>query len=231
MSRAQPGALVLLPVDSGPRIPADGRSPLQAQLRAEGPAARWVDALLGGSEVLDGRGHALRRASGAMLLAGSAGTSGPLRRRAEIGGLAGEIDQQEAALVAVRAALAGSEARLIELERTAAASATNADHRPDPAPGATAAIASDIGKSISGTGIQAGTVISAVNPGTDEFTLSKPTSATTATAVVVGEPAVPEGIYTITVVNNGQVNAFTLAGATYSQSIISSGSSFTVAEY
>ncbi|HJR34399.1 MAG TPA: hypothetical protein VJ817_05585, partial [Gemmatimonadales bacterium] len=72
-------------------------------------------------------GHALRRASGAILLAGAAGGSGPLRRRAEIAGLAGEIEQQDAALGAVRAALAGSEARLIELERAAAASATNAD--------------------------------------------------------------------------------------------------------
>jgi len=125
---AQPGAVVLLPVDSGPRIPADGKSPLQAHLHAEGPAERWVDALLGGSEALDGRGHALRRASGAILLAGAAGGSGPLRRRAEIVGLAGEIEQQDAALIAVRTALAGSEARLIELERTAAASATNADH-------------------------------------------------------------------------------------------------------
>ncbi len=125
---AQPGALVLLPADTGPRTPADGLSPLQAHLRAEGPAARWVDALLGGSEALDGRGHALRLASGAILLAGSSGGSGPLRRRAEIGGLGGDIDQQEAALTAVRAALAGTEARLLELERGAAASSTNTEH-------------------------------------------------------------------------------------------------------
>ncbi len=124
---AQPGALVLLPVDTGPRTPVDGASPLQAHLRAEGPAARWVEALLGGSEALDGRGHALRRASGAILLAGSSGGSGPLRRRAEIGGLAGDIEQQEAARTAVRAALAGTEARLLELERGAAASSTNTD--------------------------------------------------------------------------------------------------------
>ncbi len=32
----------------------------QGLLRAEGPAARWVEALLSGSEVLDGSGHALR---------------------------------------------------------------------------------------------------------------------------------------------------------------------------
>jgi len=126
-AEAQPGALVLLPVDSGPRTPADGASPLQAHLHAEGPAARWVQALLGGSEALDGRGLALRRASGAILLAGSSGGSGPLRRRAEIGGLAGDIDQQEAGLAAVRSALAATEARLLDLERSAASSATNTD--------------------------------------------------------------------------------------------------------
>jgi chromosome segregation protein len=124
---AQPGALVLLPVDSGPRTPAEGASPLRAHLRAEGPATRWVEALLGGSEALDGRGLALRRASGAILLAGASGGSGPLRRRAEIGGLAGEIAQQESDLGAVRASLAGTEARLLELERAAAESTATAD--------------------------------------------------------------------------------------------------------
>ena len=112
-AESQPGALVLLPVDSGPRTPVDGASPLQAHLHAEGPATRWVEALLGGSEALDGRGHALRRASGAILLAGSSGGSGPLRRRAEIGGLVGDIDQQDAELTQVRSALAATEARLI----------------------------------------------------------------------------------------------------------------------
>src|SRR5439155_6336307 len=43
---AQAGAVVLLPVDSGPRIQGNGDSPLQARLRAEGPAAGWVEALL-----------------------------------------------------------------------------------------------------------------------------------------------------------------------------------------
>ena len=59
---SQPGALVLLPADSGPQGPRNGRSPLEAKLRADGPAASWVQALLGGSEVLDARGFALRRA-------------------------------------------------------------------------------------------------------------------------------------------------------------------------
>ena len=116
---SQPGALVLLPADSGPQGPRNGRSPLEAKLRADGPAASWVQALLGGSEVLDARGFALRRASGAVLLAGVGGTSGPLRRRAEIGGLAAEIDQQEAALESVVTALSATGTRLGEAERAA----------------------------------------------------------------------------------------------------------------
>ena len=126
-AETQPGAVVLLPLDSGPRMPADGSSPLTAHVRAEGPAGRWVEALLGGSEALDGRGHALRRASGAILLAGEATGGGPLRRRAEIGGLSESIEREEAGLVAIRAALAGTETLLVELERAAAASATHAD--------------------------------------------------------------------------------------------------------
>jgi chromosome segregation protein len=118
-SEVQPGALVLLPADSGPQGAINGRSPLEAQLRAEGPAARWVQALLGGSEVLDQRGNALRRASGAVILAAVAGTSGPLRRRAEIGELATEIAQQESAAAEVAAALMATEIRLGEAERAA----------------------------------------------------------------------------------------------------------------
>jgi chromosome segregation protein len=124
---SQPGALVLLPADSGPQGPRNGRSPLEAQLRAEGPAAPWVQALLGGSEVLDTRGLALRRASGAVLLAGTGGTSGPLRRRAEIGGLAADIAQQEAALREIVTALAGTETRLAEAERGAADAAMSSE--------------------------------------------------------------------------------------------------------
>jgi chromosome segregation protein len=122
-AETEPGALVLLPTDSGPRTPSSGPSPLQAQLRAEGPAARWVEALLGGAEVLDGRGHALRRASGAIVLAGAGSASGPLRRRAEIGGLGFDIEHQEGALTVVTAALAATEIRLAQVEGAAAEAA------------------------------------------------------------------------------------------------------------
>ena len=123
----QPGALVLLPVEGGPNQSSNGPSPLDARLRAEGPAGRWIQALLGGSELLDGRGNALRRASGAILLAGSGTASGPLRRRAEIGSLESEIGQQDGALAAISSALADTEARLAEVERAAATAAAGSD--------------------------------------------------------------------------------------------------------
>ncbi|MBI4942701.1 MAG: IPT/TIG domain-containing protein [Actinobacteria bacterium] len=45
-----------------------------------------------------------------------------------------------------------------------------------------------------------------------------------------GDPAIADGVYTITVVNDGQVDAVT-NNVDYSESIISSGSTFTVAPY
>src|SRR5205814_1540872 len=68
--RTEPGPLVLLPCAPGPRRTADGH-PLADELRVDGPAAAWVRALLAGHEVLDG-GRALRRANGAVYLAGAA---------------------------------------------------------------------------------------------------------------------------------------------------------------
>lgn len=123
-SEVQPGAVALLPVDSGPRTQANGPSPLESRMRAEGPAARWVDALLSGSEVLDAQGRALRRASGAILLAAPAGTGGPLRRRAEIGALETEIGQQQEVHGMVSFALSATELRLAERERAAAEATT-----------------------------------------------------------------------------------------------------------
>ena len=122
-SDAQPGAVALLPADTGPRGQSNGPSPLDSRLHAEGPAERWVEVLLSGSEVLDRRGHALRRASGAILLAATAGTGGPLRRRAEISALDREVGQQEEAHGTVCFALAATELRLAERERAAADSA------------------------------------------------------------------------------------------------------------
>src|SRR5438128_5492508 len=95
--KTQPGPLVLLPSVPGPRLAADGH-PLTDDLRVDGPAAAWVRALLAGNEVLDGGGgRALRRANGAVFLAGpTVAGGGPLERRAELEALAQEVRDAEA---------------------------------------------------------------------------------------------------------------------------------------
>src|SRR5437773_848420 len=96
--QAQPGPLVLLPSVPGPRLAADGH-PLKDDLRVDSPAAAWVHALLTGHEVLEGGekgGRALRRANGAVFLAGpTAAGGGPLERRAELEALAQEVREAE----------------------------------------------------------------------------------------------------------------------------------------
>src|SRR5213595_3215840 len=92
--RTEPGPLVLLPSVPGPRRAADGH-PLADELRVDGPAAAWVRTLLAGHEVLDG-GRALRRANGAVFLAGAgAAGGGPLERRAELDALTQELGETE----------------------------------------------------------------------------------------------------------------------------------------
>ncbi len=126
-AESQPGAVLLLPVDPGPRGNGHGPSPLERRLQAEGPAHRWVEALLSGSELIDERGQALRRASGAILLAGGAGAVGPLRRRADIANLAGEIDKQESAHREAVARLTAAEQRLVALEQEAVQAMTRSE--------------------------------------------------------------------------------------------------------
>src|SRR5205085_243067 len=115
----------------GPALAADGH-PLQEGLRVDGPAAAWVHALLAGHEVLDGEGsgsRALRRANGAVFLAGRASAGGakgggPLQRRADLDALAQEVADAEAARGASAAAL---ERTLAELAAAEAAFATAAE--------------------------------------------------------------------------------------------------------
>jgi len=121
---AQPGALVLLPVSPGPTVRVSGSHPLTDRLRAEGPAAAWVDALVGGSEVLEGSGRVLRRPSGAVHLGGAASPTGPIRRRADLAQLTDDVTRQEEALRQASTALAGTRSRLDALEREAESTAT-----------------------------------------------------------------------------------------------------------
>jgi hypothetical protein len=90
--------------------------------------------------------------------------------------------------------------------------------------------AADTGRTITGTGIAPGTTIKSVAADTNSVTLTAPATAN-GTSVTIGNPAVPSGAYTITVVSNGANGASPTNDPNYSQSVISSGSTFTVADY
>jgi chromosome segregation protein len=122
----QPGALVLLPIDPGPAVRGDA-DPADRGLEVTGPAAPWVRAALAGSEVLDGAGRVLRRASGAIFLSGAGAPSGPLRRRAELATLAQDVSTAEAGLEAAGSALAATTEKLAEAERSLAAASAAAE--------------------------------------------------------------------------------------------------------
>ncbi|MFN8651308.1 MAG: AAA family ATPase [Gemmatimonadales bacterium] len=123
----QPGAIVLLPADSGP-AGSFGDGPLGSRLYAQGPADSWVRSLLGGSEVLEPSGRALRRPNGAILLAGAPSPSGPLRRRAELESLATDVSEAQATLHRADLALGATVARLAESETALEAATHAADH-------------------------------------------------------------------------------------------------------
>ncbi len=112
---AQPGALVLLPVHPGPSS-GSGRN-IGHGLQVLEPATAWVQALVAGSEVLDPAGRALQRPNGAIYLSTGQAQSGPLRRRADLESLAGELSTAEARLRSADAALAATVERIGELER------------------------------------------------------------------------------------------------------------------
>ncbi|HEV8123804.1 MAG TPA: chromosome segregation protein SMC [Gemmatimonadales bacterium] len=111
----QPGAVALLPVSPGPTISSQD-DPLQERLLARGPAERWVRALLSGSEVLETGGRMLRRANGAILLAGAPAPSGPLRRRADIQELTTELARARSRLAEAEGTLQRTMRQLGEAE-------------------------------------------------------------------------------------------------------------------
>jgi chromosome segregation protein len=88
----QPGTLVLLPT-SGPRGEA-GYPALP--VAADPPAAAWARALLGGQELLDPHGLAIRRPTGAVALGAATDGSGPLARRADLEAIREELERRRA---------------------------------------------------------------------------------------------------------------------------------------
>nr|WP_296066516.1 IPT/TIG domain-containing protein [uncultured Actinoplanes sp.] len=99
--------------------------------------------------------------------------------------------------------------------------------------------ATDVGRPVYGTGIPNGATIAAVANDTNSATLSTNANQTFTGdlrigATPVAESPVPNGTYTLTVVSNGTSDVQTggaRADAAFKQSIISSGSTFTVADY
>ncbi|GAA1507573.1 hypothetical protein GCM10009827_022180 [Dactylosporangium maewongense] len=89
--------------------------------------------------------------------------------------------------------------------------------------------AGDVGRAISGPGIPNGTRIVSVAAGVPTLSNAATATATTPSLTLHSGIPIPNGTYTVTVVSNGAVGAQLTAG--YSQTIISSGSTFTVADY
>src|SRR5262249_51805027 len=86
-------------------------------------------------------------------------------------------------------------------------------------------------RTISGPGIPPGTTITAVAGGNGSITLSQPATASgTSLTIAIGAMPISIGTYTLTVVNDGSI-ADMSASTSYLQSVISSGSTFTVAPY
>jgi len=89
-AKTGPGPLMLLPT-SGP-VGEVRRAALP--VGADAPAATWARALLGGHELLDTRGLAIRQPNGAIALAAPTDGSGPLARRAELEAIRDELERQ-----------------------------------------------------------------------------------------------------------------------------------------
>jgi hypothetical protein len=91
--------------------------------------------------------------------------------------------------------------------------------------------AADIGRGVTGTGITTGSVITAVNAAGDGATLSLATASnaagTNVSVTFYEATRVPDGAYNLIFVSTGTANSS--SDPDYSQSVVSSGSTFTVA--
>ena len=118
-AEANPGPLLLLPLDGAPPSNGDRQDALSHIVEAAPLARQWVHVLLGGARALEDGGFVDTR--GAIWLPGQAGGPGPLRRRAELYSLRAELSASEVARQqalatadALRAAAQASEQRVTE---------------------------------------------------------------------------------------------------------------------
>jgi chromosome segregation protein len=131
-----PGALILLPVEPGPAVQGGA---IDARLRVDPVAADWIAALVGGSEVLEQSGRALRRANGAVYLTGPSTSTGPIRRRAELKSLGAEIEAAMAGLARAEQRRGDTAAELAAFETAAGEAEQSADQARETERQATAA--------------------------------------------------------------------------------------------
>jgi chromosome segregation protein len=131
---ANPGPLLLLPLDSLREEPVDvDAEALAHQVDATGPGQDWVRALLGHAHSVDD-GSAFIDARGAVWLPGVTSGPGPLRRRAELFALRAELSateraRQEAMATADALRIAVQESERKVLEAAAARETAQADAR------------------------------------------------------------------------------------------------------
>ncbi|MGI5245490.1 beta strand repeat-containing protein [Dactylosporangium sp. CA-139066] len=91
--------------------------------------------------------------------------------------------------------------------------------------------ASDVNRMITGPGLPYGTYIVSVAGGVATLSNAATSASTAGSFAVFAATPVPNGTYTVTVVSNGEPGAPARTTIPYYQSIISSGSTFTVADY
>ena len=123
-AQANPGPLLLLPLDAKPSPYGGGTDAgaLSALVQTEGPVRDWVGALLGHVHAEDS-GSAFVDARGAVWLPGTQAGAGPLRRRAELSELRAASATMDATRAQAAATLQSVHASLEQAEASASAAA------------------------------------------------------------------------------------------------------------
>ena len=121
-AETNPGALLLLPLDTLAGAADVDPEDLGSRVRSEGAAGRWVRALLGHVKAV-ADGSAFVDARGAMWLPAKESGAGPLRRRAELEELRTQLGSIETRRAAVQAAAQQVHDEVVQAEAAAAAAA------------------------------------------------------------------------------------------------------------